>query len=124
MGHLRNICYPDCPVDILSQGKRQFRLRTPESVAVDHIAQHDDTVFFIRDLDADRVFTGNRRFHTNGRSGQIHGYIIRQIDNTAYLDPLSRLKLITGDGRSPVDLNDFRLYLIIAQSCFQLSGTG
>ena len=58
-------------------------------------------VLLVRHLDADRRFSGNRRFNADFRGGQIQLDVVLKTENPADLHALLRLKLVTRDGGTP-----------------------
>ena len=57
----------------------------PESIGFKDIPEKDRGRFFIRNLDPDGRFSGNRRFYANICHSKIKFNIILQADDPAYL---------------------------------------
>ena len=120
MGHLRDIRDRDLSCNILPDAKRD-----PGSVCLKLLGFHQfperyHHILLVRDLDADRCFSRNRRFDTDIRRRQIELNVVRQIYDLADLHAHFRLNLITSDRRTAAYIRNRNIHAEVLQSLLQL----
>ena len=92
--------------------------------AFQHVAQGDRRDFLIRNFNADRRFSGNRRFDAHAGGGKIQRNIIHQIGNRPHPHALLRLQFIPGNGGASGHIHHFGANLEGPQSFYETVGVG
>ena len=78
-------------------------------VGAQHVAEVDDLAVIVRDFDADRRFSGDRREDAHIGAGHRVGDVALQVRDLLDLDARAELDLVLGDGRAAQEADDFRV---------------
>ena len=108
MRGFRQIGHDRLPGDVLSQGHKDVALAMLKGIAGKHIMKRHRGRLRIRDLDADRRFSGDRGFDADMCRLKRHGELIRKSFDLAHADAHFRLELETRHRRPHAVVNDLR----------------
>ena len=106
MGHLGNIRDHHLAGNVLSHRKRKIGREVLKFFAFQKITQGNHGVFFIRHLNPNCRFSGDRRLNPDIRCRQVQFNIIRKPYNLADFNPLLRLQFKPGNRRPLADIRD------------------
>ena len=121
VGHLRHIRDDRRAGNALAQRHRRRRFLPHHLRAFQHVAQGDRRDFLIRNFNADRRFSGNRRFDAHAVGGHVQRDVVHQTDDARYLHPRRGRKLVARDGRAVSHVQQLGLHAEALQRAEQLA---
>ena len=121
MRHFRHIRNDRRAGNALAQRNRRRGFFAHHLRTFQHIAQGHGFNLLVRNLNADRRLSGNRRFNAHAVGRHVQRDIIDQTDDARNLDARCGCQLIARDGRSMRDMEQLSLYAKALKRADQLA---
>ncbi len=124
VGHLGEVDELDFAGDVLAESDGDFHLGLAEVIALDELAQGDDSAALVRHFDADGVLAGDGRDDAHAGGGEAKGDVVAQVGDLRDFDAVSGQDFEHGDDGAFADARHFSLNAELGEGFLEDAGAG